>query len=414
MQRPDKNSTPSGKFSSGSARGDFADDLDAAAQKLEEALKNDDLGIFYRAFRQTRLPFLPLELRATPDTLFRQVTEVIQRLSHLSPAVALAVENHFSVLCPIATLPTAHDEQIDARRLKLLEEVGAKRWLVANTSSRIHDDQIAKSGTVAKRSGEQFEISGKAAYLSLASEGDLIVFITFFETGQPALFACPLQSNPAIEIGPLLFPRVMRDSDTRRVTFHDLKLDPSHLLVSGLEHPQILPIMTYQIAWHQSLLAALAVGTAERALEEGRVFLRSVKRPDGVPLAELDGMVVDMGRQVLGYRVARCCVEQAGLALARLASQPFESEALSEAFELACSAKYHCTGYAEDVVGVVRRIVGARSFTGGHGIERLSEEVVFGPLGGEVNAIIERRVGKRALGEASLDSSRNRTPDEEH
>ena len=48
-----------------------------------------------------------------------------------------------------------------------------------------------------------------------------------------------------------------------------------------------------------------------------------------------------------------------------------------------------------------RRIIGARSFTGGtpHPIERLSQEIPFGPLGPEVNAGIERRIGKRALQE---------------
>ena len=216
--------------------------------------------------------------------------------------------------------------------------------------------------------------------------------------------------NPQIEVGPLLFPDAMQDSDTRRVTFHDLVLDESQLLVSGLDHPDILSIITFQQTWHQALLAALSLGPAQRAIEEGRLFLRSARRPDGVLLAELDGMVVDMGRQLLRYHTAVASVEQAGRALARVAAQPLELASLQEVFEIVCAAKYCTTGCAEDVVGVVRRIIGARSFTGGHAMERLSKEVVFGQLGGEVNAFIERRAGERILSEQSFLKARRRRP----
>lgn len=398
------------KTSSVPAASGFADELEAIAQALAKALAEEDLAPFYQAFRRTSLPFLPIELRGEPHTLFCRTSEVIRRLGHLSPAVALAVENHFYVLSAMATLPVAPGEQLHDRRLKLLAEVGANRWLVANTNSRVHGDQVAKTGTVAKRRGASFEVSGKAVYMSLASEGDVIVFVTFLDTGEPAIFACPLKANPGIEIGPLLFPDVMEDSDTRRVTFRDLELDDSHLLVSGLDYPDILSLITFQLTWHQALLAALSLGTAARALDEGGLFLRSVRRPDGVLLAELDGMIVDMGRQALRYRVARSSVDQAGLALARVASRPLEPRSLNDAFELACAAKYFTTAAAEDVVGVVRRIIGARSFTGGHALERFSKEVVFGQLGGEVNAFIERRAGERILGEQSFLSPGPRLP----
>ena len=402
MQPRDAISARPDEESSGPAASGFEDECKALARALEKALAADDLKSFYQVFRSTSLPLLPIALREKPHTLFCRTSEVIRRLGSLSPAVALAVENHFYVLSAMATLPTAPDEPFHARRLELLEQIQANRWLVANTNSRVHGNQIAKTGTVARRNGTNFEISGRAVYMSLASEGDLIVFVTFLETGEPAIFACPLKANAGIEIGPLLFPDAMRDSDTRRVTFHDLQLDKSHLLVSGREYSDIPLITTFQLTWHQVLLAALSLGPIDRALDEGRIFLRSTRRPDGTPLAELDGMIVDMGRLAVSCRVARSSVDQAGLTLARIASQPLEHRSLNEAFELACATKYFCTGRAEAVVGAVRRMIGARLFTGGQVMERLSKEVVFGPLGGEVNAFIERRVGERMLGEQSF------------
>ena len=49
-----------------------------------------------------------------------------------------------------------------------------------------------------------------------------------------------------------------------------------------------------------------------------------------------------------------------------------------------------------------RRIVGARTYAGGGQLERLSQEIVFGPLGPEVSAVIERRLGTRALDDESF------------
>lgn len=379
---------------------EFTAEVESMAECLEGVLRESrDPAPFFAELRKTSLPFFPCALRDKPRLVFHRAVEVVRRLGGVSPAVALAVENHLFVVAALATLPLDAGEVMHARRNELIDTVEEKRWLVANTNSRVHGDKIASTGTVARPAGEGFIVSGRSAYMSLASEGDMIVFLTQLESGEPAIFSAPLKGNPQIEIGDFLFPDMMVESDTRKLTFHDLEVGPDRLLVSGKEHHNMAAIVGFEMGWHQALLGALGLGVASRCLEEGRLFLRAVSQPDGTPLAELDGMITDMGRLTITYQGASALLDQAGEWLAGVASQGVLDRAQAkEAFERACAAKYLATHTAEEILGRVRKIIGARSFAGGHAIERLSKEGIFAPLAGEVSAFIERRIGKRVLG----------------
>jgi alkylation response protein AidB-like acyl-CoA dehydrogenase len=248
-------------------------------------------------------------------------------------------------------------------------------------------------------------VKGAAAFMSLAGEGDLVFFLTQVENEGPAVLVTPLRDNPQIEIGPLLFPRVMSDSDTRRVTFHDALIPEDGVLLVGRSE-EMVKLSHFQLAWHQVLIPAVFLGAAARALDEAKLFLRAVNAPDGHPLADLDGMVVDVGRMAIRYRGACSLVHQASEALEELTLHPAELPAFEDVFDFACAAKQAGTRCAEEIVGEVRRMIGARSFAGAHPLERLSQEVMFGPLAGEVNAAIERRYGRRVLNGEDLSNSR--------
>jgi alkylation response protein AidB-like acyl-CoA dehydrogenase len=222
--------------------------------------------------------------------------------------------------------------------------------------------------------------------------------MTRLEDGGPALFIAPLRNQPEIEIGPYLFPRAMIDSDTRRIEFRDLFL-PEETLLQGGKGRDMTMLNQFELTWHLTMISALYLGAAARAIEETRRFLRSVSTQEGRPLAELDGMVVDAGRLTLRYRAARALLDRSVEALGRLAQVVLDPERVTRAFELATAAKYVGTNYAEEIITQARRIVGARSFTGGHPLERLSMEAPFGPLGPEPNAFIERQHGHSILGE---------------
>lgn len=373
--------------------------LDEAAAALEVGLARNDLEEFYSVFRSTPLPFLAALHQGDAPSLSRACCTVLHRLGGVSPAVALAIENQLYVTSALATFPI-QDPDFAARRESWLRLMEDRRLLVANSNSRVHADKLGSLGVTARREGGGFRVTGSAAYMSLATQSDLVVFLTLIENEGPAIFVTRLRGNPGIEIGPFLFPRAMLDSDTRRITFHDLSVSEEELLIGGRTE-QMSQFNQFELVWHQLLIPALYLGAAARAIEEARLFLRSVRGHDDRPLAELDGMVVDTGRLVIRYRAAWALVQQTAQRLGELAQRPLEKASLADLFELASITKHTGTSCAEEVVTAVRRIIGARSFVGEapHPIERLSQEIPFGPLGPEVNALIERRVGRRALQE---------------
>lgn len=375
----------------------YGAEIALVAAALDEALARNDLSHFYRAFRATRLPFLCGELQDDAARLFPACFEVVHRLGAISPAVALAVENHYYVTSAIATFPTAADPQLHRRRGELLAAIVERRLLVANTNSKVHGATIGAIGTSARRDGDGFVLTGMAAYTSLATEADLLVLMTELEGAGPAVFAIePMQGNPGIAIGPYLFPDAMLDSDTRRITFEDVRL-PANALIAGGHDELAMLLFPFEMVWHQLLIPALYLGAAARAIEETRAFLAATKGRDGRPLAELDGMIVDVGRMSLEYRAARLGVEKAGDAIAGVRRLPHDAPLVERASLLASAAKYAGTRAAESIVTAARRIVGARTFAGGAVLERLSQEVVFASLGPEVSAVIERRYGRQAL-----------------
>lgn len=371
-------------------------EIETLAAALAAALSAGDLAPFYRAFRATELPFVLTRHEADGAGLFRVCFEVLHALGGISPAVALAVENHYYVSSAIATFPSG-DPALDQRRQALLSAIVDGRWLVANTNSKIHGSQLGEIGTCARREGRGFRIAGRASYTSLATQGDLLVFITRIEGEGPAIFAiAPMQGNPAIEIGPYLFPSAMLDSDTRQITFHDLLVTEESLMAAG-DSPEMGHLFFFEMAWHQLLIPALYLGAAARAIEEARRFLCDTRGRDGRPLATLDGMLIDVGRLAIEYHAACSVVQQAGEALGRVQRLPRDSDLLDRAVDLAGTAKYVGTRCAEEVVTAARRIIGARAFAGGHPLERISQEVMFASLGPEVSAVIERRHGRRVL-----------------
>ncbi|HVR06902.1 MAG TPA: acyl-CoA dehydrogenase family protein, partial [Thermoanaerobaculia bacterium] len=193
----------------------------------------------------------------------------------------------------------------------------------------------------------------------------------------------------------------MVDSDTRRITMHDHFVTVDELLISG-RGEEIQKLTGFQFAWHQALLTAPFLGAAARAIEEARKFLRTVRADNDRPLAELDGVVTEVGRLAIRYRTACCIAHQAGELLDELARRRPQPLEIANAVELACAAKRTATQSAEEIVGEARRIIGPRVFTGGHSLERLSEEVMFGPMAGELGPAIDRRYGGMVLGESDF------------
>jgi alkylation response protein AidB-like acyl-CoA dehydrogenase len=371
--------------------------LDETAAALAAGLAQNDLTEFYALLRSSDLPFVAPGLAHACCT-------ILHRFGGISPAVALAIENHLHVVASLITFPL-QDEVQEARRQSLLRLLNEERLLVANTSSRVHGKTLATQGVTVRRDGDGFRVNGSASYVSLATQSDLMLFSAMIEGEGPALFVFSLRDSPGLDIGPFLFPRAMLDSDTRRFTFQEVFLPAEALLMSGVIE-QMVRMNRFQLIWHQLLIAALYLGAAASALEEVRLFLRTVHGQDG-PLAELDGMVVDTGRLMIRYRSAWALVRHTADQLSKFTQSSHESVSpvsMDDLLDLACVTKHSGTICAEEVVTAARRIIGGRSFIGPVSlpIERFSLEILFAPLGPEVNAVIERRLGRRALGETPI------------
>ena len=378
------------------ALADCQRDITVAADALTQALAASDLRIFYRALRATSLPFLCGHHKDDAARLFPACASIVYQLGGISPAVALAVENHLYVTSAIATFPTAPATDLHRRREALLARIVARRYLVANTNSKVHGN-LGQLGTSARRTGSSFRIDGTTAYTSLASEADLLVLMTELEGEGFAVFAIePMHGHSAIAVGDYLFPNAMIDSDTRPVTFRGLELPADGLLATANDEAARL-LFPFEMTWHQLLIAALYLGTAARAIDETSAFLRTTLGRDGRPLADLDGMIVDLGRLAVAHRGAMLTLERAGQALGAVRDLPRDAGAIDAAVQLASAAKYSCTATAESIVTKARGIVGARAFAAGCILDRLSQEVMFGSLGPEVSAVIERRYGKQSL-----------------
>ncbi|HEV3456782.1 MAG TPA: acyl-CoA dehydrogenase family protein [Thermoanaerobaculia bacterium] len=378
------------------AAGDLSAQSARLTAALAVALSEQDLPAFYRVFRGTELPLLGLTYGTHGRDwrgIYAACFEVLRNLGSVSPAVGLAVYNHYAVTCSLATFPLADRPTLAARRDALVKAIVDGRWLVANTTTRVHVGKVTSYGATARRDGSNYRLSGSAAYLSLATASEIVIAFVQIEGEGFAVFVSRLRDNPQIEVGPYLFPNSMIDSDTRRVTFRDTLVSEENMLMIDRN------IAMWQTAWHQALFAVPFLGGAARALDELRKFLRSVRAPNDKPLAELDGMIADAGRMAIRYRGACAIAHQAGQALEALIGRPAKTESYVEAFNLACAAKQIGTRCAEDLVTEVRRIIGARAFTGGQPMERISQETMFAPLGGEPNAYIEREYGRLVLGE---------------
>lgn len=379
----------------------FDEELGRVAAALEEGVARRDLAAFYQTLRATHLPAIVEFFLRDPRGLSRVCFDILHRIGSISPATAVALENHFYVLATLATFPIDGNPGLEARRQAVLQRLLQGRLLVANTNFRVHRDKVASRGAKARRDGDGFRVSGTGGFVSLAGEGDLLFFAVVIDDVEPAIFLSPLRDNPGIEVGPLFFPQAMVDSDTRRITMHDHFVTVDDLLISG-RGEEISKLTGFQFAWHQALLTAPFLGAAARAIEEARKFLRTVRAANDRPLAEVDGVVAEVGRLAVRYRAACCFAHQAGELLDELSRRHPQPLEIADAVELACAAKRTATQSAEEIVGEARRIIGPRVFTGGHPLERLSAEVMFGPLVGELGPAIDRRYGSLVLGESDF------------
>jgi alkylation response protein AidB-like acyl-CoA dehydrogenase len=351
--------------------------------------------------RTTDLPFLPCHDGADGARLHRRCFDVLHAFGGVSPAATVGLAMHLYMLAAVATFPIPRtDQALAERRRRFLEDVRTARLLIANSGFETAGGPIP-GDTIARPLSDGFQVSGRKAFLSLATRADLIIFTADLE-GQRAAFLGALKGVPTIEIGPPTFGAAMLEADTRSITFHQTWLPAESLIASGGDAARM---HAFQRAWFESLIPAVYLGAATRALQEVRQFARTMREPTGSLVAEQDAVRVEVGRCVLLHRAACALAQHAGEALGELAAADRAGPApWRQAIDLATAAKYVGAETAETIVGRCRRLVGTRGLVAGTVLERLSREVMFGALHPQKALSVERTAGRDALGDLPLNA----------
>lgn len=220
--------------------------------------------------------------------------------------------------------------------------------------------------TRAARAGGDWVINGQKRFITNAPNADL--FVVFARTRPAdesgpgiAVFLVPART-PGVEIGTKDKKMGQEGAWTADVVFSDVRL-PASALVGGAEDAGYRAAMT-SLARGRVHIAALAVGTAQRALDESVAYAASATQ-GGVPIGEfqlVQAMIADQQTGVL-----------AGRALVRDTARRYVS---GEDTRIGPSAaKLYCTEMAGKVADLAVQIHGGTGYMRDVPVERIYRDV---------------------------------------
>ncbi len=220
--------------------------------------------------------------------------------------------------------------------------------------------------TTATRDGDGWVISGNKRYITNAPDADL--FVTFAklrpapETGVGiGVFLVPADA-PGIEVGVKDAKMGQEGSRTAEVTFTDVRVD-ADALVGGDETTGFRAAMT-SLARGRIHIAALSVGTAQRALDESVAYAATATQ-GGTPIGDFQLVQAMLADQQAGVMAGRAMVREA----ARL-------YVTGEDRRIAPSAvKLFCTEMVGRVADLAVQVHGGAGYMRGVAVERIYRDV---------------------------------------
>ncbi|MDN5855468.1 MAG: hypothetical protein L0K86_22015 [Actinomycetia bacterium] len=374
------------------------DHLDEVTEAAERTAVTGDTAPFFAAFRASDLPFL-LNLHG-PDAHVAATIASLHAIGERSPGLALGVSQHMAAMLAfgLADGLLSADGSTTGVVGTLLEEVFAKRLLVANTTSHAGGDKIGAPGSTITDTESGFVVNGYSTFLSLATEADKLVFLTRGRDGNPVGVVTDLVGNPALRVSDeLLFGDHLVLADTRKVQFANLEV--SRASVIGPD-PRLDLFYLVQLACHNLCVASLYLGGAHRILEETRQFGLRATLPTGAALATADSFSAALGKLAIEYLGAQHLLRAAAASVLEIgAAARMEPGTARDRLLRVSAVKHQVALVIEDIATKCRKLVGARAFMNGHPVARIGAEVVFAALGPATEKLIERNVGARYLEE---------------
>lgn len=346
--------------------------------------------VFFDRFRGTDLCFLPCRRELNAHEMHAQLVEGLLTIGEQGIAEGLGAAMHLYMLASFALAPV-NDAAVQTRREEFLRLVEGSRFLIANTGSdaQTRSANAGRSSTVVESADGVSVINGAKTFLSLAEVADLLVFTAQVRDGTLAFFVAPLR-DPAIQIGAAHFDAAF-PLHTHSVVFRDLRIPDRMAFLPNSGQGDALPgLHAFQRALFQSLISAVYLGAARRALAEAVAFAREAG------LATLDGVHVELGRLLIQWHGALAPTKVCGPALARFVECPDE-RALQSFSEVAMVAKQVGCAAATEIVTGVQRFIGTRAMEPGHVLAEISRLTPFGPLHPVVAAQAQRQFGRALL-----------------
>ncbi|MEU6745923.1 acyl-CoA dehydrogenase family protein [Spirillospora sp. NPDC046719] len=220
--------------------------------------------------------------------------------------------------------------------------------------------------TRARRDGEDWVIDGQKRFITNAPLADL--FVVFARTREPgpdgpgiAVFLVPADA-PGVGIGPKDAKMGQEGAWTSDVTFDSVRV-PGSALVGGAEEVGYRAAMT-SLARGRVHIAALAVGCAQRALDES-VSYAEANTQGGVPIGDHQLVQAMLADQYTGVA--------AGRALVRDAAAAYDSGADRRVAPSA--AKLYCTEMAGHVADLAVQVHGGTGYMREVPVERIYRDV---------------------------------------
>ncbi|ONM46746.1 acyl-CoA dehydrogenase family protein [Nocardia donostiensis] len=255
-------------------------------------------------------------------------------------------------------------------------EAQKKQWLEAIASGEVvasfaltepgAGSNPAGLRTSARRVGDDWVLDGQKRFITNAPVADL--FITFARTREPgpdgpgiAVFLVPADT-PGVSVGPKDAKMGQEGAWTADVVFDSVQV-PGSALVGGTEEIGYRAAMTSLVRGRVHI-AALAVGCAQRALDES-VGYAAANTQGGVPIGEhqlVQAMLADQFTEVA-----------AGRALVREAAAAYDSGA--DRRFLPSAAKLFCTEMAGRVADLAVQVHGGTGYMREVPVERIYRDV---------------------------------------
>ncbi|MEU6562468.1 acyl-CoA dehydrogenase family protein [Nocardia nova] len=270
----------------------------------------------------------------------------------------------------------------DEQKARWLEDIAAGRVVASFAlTEEGAGSNPASLRTTAKRSGEGWVLDGQKRFITNAPVADL--FVVFARTRPAddegpgiAVFLVPAKSS-GVTVGPKDRKMGQEGAWTAEVGFQDVRVGPE-ALVGGSEDIGYRAAMS-SLARGRVHIAALAVGTAQRALDESVAYAATATQ-GGTAIGEfqlVQAMLADMQTGVMAGRAlvrdaARQWVDGADRRIAPSVAKLYCTEMAGRVADLAVQV-HGGTGYMRDVAveRIYRDVRLLRLYEGTSEIQRL-------------------------------------------